>query len=81
MQPDSTATRWSNVGLKIRIVGPGMGLDGKTVVLDRPFARIGRFAGSDVLLDHPLISRWHAYLHCFPEGVFFVDLGSREGLV
>ncbi len=40
---------------------------------------IGRRAGSDMLLDHWLVSRRHAYLQLIEGRFFCVDLGSRTG--
>ena len=45
----------------------------------QPFLMIGRRAGSDLLLDHWLVSRRHAYLQLIEGRFFCVDLGSRTG--
>ena len=45
----------------------------------QPFLVIGRRAGSDMLLDHWLVSRRHAYLQLIEGRFFCVDLGSRTG--
>lgn len=72
---------WTKEGLRVVLKGPGLKRSGKKFSLPRPFARIGRFPYLDLPIDDPEISRWHVYLQRFPEGVFFVDLGSRLGLV
>ena len=45
----------------------------------QPFLVIGRRGGSDMLLDHWLVSRRHAYLQLIEGRFFCVDLGSRTG--
>lgn len=72
---------WTKEGLRVVLKGPGLKRSGKKFSLAQPFARIGRFPYLDLPIDDPEISRWHVYLQRFPEGVFFVDLGSRLGLV
>ena len=55
--------------------------DGATQVHEyrQPFLLIGRRSGSDLLLDHWLVSRRHAYLQLMDGRFFCVDLGSRTG--
>ena len=45
----------------------------------QPFLLIGRRGGSDLLLDHWLVSRRHAFLQLIDGRFFCVDLGSRTG--
>ena len=45
----------------------------------QPFLVVGRRAGSDLMLDHWLVSRRHAYLQLIEGRFFCVDLGSRTG--
>lgn len=45
----------------------------------QPFLVIGRRGGSDLMLDHWLVSRRHAYLQLIEGRFFCVDLGSRTG--
>ena len=45
----------------------------------QPFLLVGRRAGSDLLLDHWLVSRRHAYLQLIDGRFYCVDLGSRTG--
>ena len=78
--PVGADSLWDARGMRIRVTGPGFGPQGLTVKLDQPFARLGRTLGADLVLDHPAVSRRHAYLHRMPDGIFFVDLGSRTGL-
>lgn len=74
-------TSWLEQGITVRILGPGFGRSGKIFNFPRPFARIGRFPANDIRIDSPNVSRWHVYLQLLPEGVFFVDLGSRSGVI
>lgn len=79
METVASPEYWLREGIRVRVNGPGMGRAGRQFEFARPFARIGRFPSIDLTLDHTRVSRWHAYLHRLPEGIFFVDLGSREG--
>jgi pSer/pThr/pTyr-binding forkhead associated (FHA) protein len=45
----------------------------------QPFALIGSDPAADVSLDHPRVDAHHAYLQVIEGGVYWVDLGSREG--
>ena len=45
----------------------------------QPFLLVGRRSGSDLLLDHWLVSRRHAYLQLIDGRFYCVDLGSRTG--
>jgi pSer/pThr/pTyr-binding forkhead associated (FHA) protein len=45
-----------------------------------PFVLIGRDPASDLVLDHPDVSRRHAYLQVIDGRVFFTDLASRTGI-
>jgi pSer/pThr/pTyr-binding forkhead associated (FHA) protein len=47
--------------------------------LSQPFAVVGRDPDVDLPIDHPLISRRHAYLQVIAGRVFCMDLGSRTG--
>lgn len=49
--------------------------------LNQPFAWIGSLPTTHVQLSDPRVSRTHAYLHRTKNGVYFVDLASRTGLV
>ncbi|MFO0949402.1 MAG: FHA domain-containing protein [Planctomycetota bacterium] len=75
-----TTRLWTEQGLSIRVKGPGFRRRGRRFNVPFPFARIGRFPSLDITIDDPQVSRWHVYLQRMPEGVFFVDLGSRAGL-
>jgi pSer/pThr/pTyr-binding forkhead associated (FHA) protein len=48
--------------------------------LPQPFAVIGRHPAADLVLDHPQVSRRHAYLQMIQGRLFCVDLGSRTGI-
>lgn len=45
----------------------------------RPFALLGRIAGSDVRIEDRAVSARHVYLHLDHRGVFGVDLATRTG--
>jgi hypothetical protein len=45
----------------------------------RPFVIVGRAPGADLMLDHPAVSRRHAYLQVLDGRLFAVDLASRTG--
>ncbi len=47
---------------------------------ERPVVLVGRNSGADLVLDHPLVGRRHAYLQLVEGRLFGIDLGSREGL-
>lgn len=48
--------------------------------LPRPFALIGRTSPADLILDHPQISRRHAFVQVIGRRAFCLDLGSRSAL-
>jgi pSer/pThr/pTyr-binding forkhead associated (FHA) protein len=48
-------------------------------VFHQPFAVIGRAPGADLTLDHPAVSRRHAYIQLMDGLLFGVDLSSRTG--
>src|SRR5207253_7269996 len=47
---------------------------------DAPFVLIGRDSRSDLVLNHPQISRRHAFFQAIAGRVFCVDLESRTNL-
>jgi len=47
---------------------------------ERPVVLVGRSPRADLVLDHPLVGRRHAYLQLVEGRLFGIDLGSREGL-
>jgi pSer/pThr/pTyr-binding forkhead associated (FHA) protein len=49
--------------------------------LDQPYALIGRDPRADIVLDHDDVSRRHVYVQVITGRVFFVDLGSRNGVL
>lgn len=49
--------------------------------LNQPFAVVGRDPAVDITLDHPDVSRQHAYLQVIQGRLFCVDLGSRTGVI
>ena len=48
--------------------------------LPQPFAVIGRDSAADLVLNHPEVSRRHAYLQVIRGRLFCIDLGSRTGI-
>lgn len=48
-------------------------------LIERPFAIVGRGETCDVRLDHPDVSRRHAYLQMIGGRMYCCDLGSRTG--
>jgi pSer/pThr/pTyr-binding forkhead associated (FHA) protein len=48
--------------------------------LPQPFAVIGRDSAADLVLNHPQVSRRHAYLQVIRGRLFCIDLGSRTGV-
>jgi pSer/pThr/pTyr-binding forkhead associated (FHA) protein len=49
-------------------------------LLERPFAIIGRTAPADLVLDHPQVSRRHAFIQLIGGRAYCLDLGSRSAL-
>ncbi|WP_435011855.1 FHA domain-containing protein (plasmid) [Tundrisphaera lichenicola] len=65
--------------LRVRLEGPG--LQGpSTFEFDQPFLVVGRVRSADLVIDHPEVSRLHAYFQIVDGRVFVVDLGSRTGV-
>ncbi len=46
---------------------------------DQPYVLVGRDPRADLVLDHPEVSRRHAYIQVVEGGVYCVDLESRSG--
>ena len=61
------------------VVESQSGHEGELRLLQQPFAVIGRDSRSDVVLDHPQVSRRHVYLQVIEGRAFWVDLESRTG--
>jgi pSer/pThr/pTyr-binding forkhead associated (FHA) protein len=57
-----------------------LNVGGKDWVFPRPFLVIGRDPRADFVLDHPDVSRRHAYLQLIDGHLFCFDLGSRTGI-
>src|SRR5271165_4125807 len=53
--------------------------EGELRLLNQPFAVIGRDPRSDVVLDHPKVSRRHVYIQVVDGEAFWIDLESRTG--
>jgi pSer/pThr/pTyr-binding forkhead associated (FHA) protein len=65
--------------LELRLLGPD-GEPPRDLVLEQPFALVGRDPGNDVPLDGETISHRHALLQMIGGRLFFLDLGSRSGM-
>lgn len=66
--------------LTIEIEGPGY--DGaERRQFTQPYVVVGRDERADLVLDHDLVSRRHAYFQVLKGHVFLIDLESREGTV
>ncbi|HEX3723356.1 MAG TPA: FHA domain-containing protein [Nitrolancea sp.] len=83
---DLMAGFWSKL-VKFQFLQPG-GSDssprlivaGKSVPLNQPRVRIGRYPNNDVVLDHPTVSAYHAEITLRPDGRHeLVDRESRNG--
>jgi two-component system response regulator GlrR len=69
---DLVARQWKVVVVDGPDAGKSMERRGGTIVL-------GAHRDADLTLSDPAVSRYHAELRLLPEGVFVVDLGSRNG--
>ena len=66
---------WTSRRLLVTVEGP----QGRSAVpLARPFARIGRQSGSDIVLDSPWVSKRSVYLHATDAGVFCIYMQPEE---
>lgn len=50
-------------------------------VIRRPYAIVGRGPAADIRLDHPSVSRVHAFFQVVQGVTYCADLGSRSGVV
>jgi pSer/pThr/pTyr-binding forkhead associated (FHA) protein len=66
--------------LTLEIEGPGLPAAERRSFA-QPFALIGRDDRADLMLDHDMVSRRHAYLQVIDGRVFVVDLESRAGTI
>lgn len=64
--------RWRVVVVEGRDEGIAVERRGGTIV-------VGCHPNADLVLSDPAVSRYHAELRLLPEGVFVMDLGSRNG--
>lgn len=65
--------------LGIAVEAPGESAPGVRF-LHQPFALVGRGQRADVPLEHPLVSRRHAYFQVVEGNLFWMDLESRHGI-
>src|SRR5262249_1056108 len=81
MSPPATDLFLASCGLtgpfRLLVTGPG-GVPREHLV-DRPFLLAGRGSSNCVCLNHPAISRRHAYFQVIEGNLFGVDLESRTG--
>jgi pSer/pThr/pTyr-binding forkhead associated (FHA) protein len=67
---------WVDGEFTLRLREPG---SERVLRIRRPFALLGRIAGSDVRIEDRAVSARHVYLHLDRRGVFGVDLATRTG--
>jgi pSer/pThr/pTyr-binding forkhead associated (FHA) protein len=60
-------------------LGDRGGVESRT--FEQPFVVVGRSPGADLVLDHAVVSRKHAFLQVIAGRVFCVDMRSRAGVV
>jgi pSer/pThr/pTyr-binding forkhead associated (FHA) protein len=72
------ACRWLGP-LRLTVTHPNE-LSAAQTVFQQPFALVGCDPRTDVFLNHPEVSRRHAYLQVLGGRLFCVDLQSRTGL-
>jgi ABC-type multidrug transport system ATPase subunit/ABC-type multidrug transport system permease subunit len=78
--PDATV-RWTGGGLPIGArLGPIPAVPVEKLFAAKPRIVVGRAADCDVVLPHPLVSRYHAFLELRPEGLRLGDLSSVNGV-
>jgi pSer/pThr/pTyr-binding forkhead associated (FHA) protein len=64
--------------LELEILHPGR--EAQRRAFEQPFVLVGRYSDNDICLKTDQVSRRHAYLQLIAGRVFFMDLGSREGI-
>jgi pSer/pThr/pTyr-binding forkhead associated (FHA) protein len=64
--------------MELEILQPGHRAERRA--FERPFVLLGRYSDNDICLKTDLVSRRHAYLQLVAGRVFFIDLGSRQGI-
>lgn len=67
---------WVSGEFVLRLREPG---SDRVLRIRRPFALLGRIAGSDIRIEDRAVSARHVYLHLDHRGVFGVDLATRTG--
>ena len=77
MRRASTLSLWATGGFTLKVAGPKSAE--RRVVVDRPFAVLGRAGGNDVVIQDAAVSGRHVYFHLDRRGVFAVDLATRTG--
>jgi FHA domain len=74
--PPTPGPFWVDGEFTLRLREPG---GDRVLKIGRPFALLGRIAGSDILIEDRAVSARHVYLHLDHRGVFGVDLATRTG--
>ncbi|HEV3345133.1 MAG TPA: hypothetical protein VG125_32450, partial [Pirellulales bacterium] len=69
--PNSASPLWSAQRLAVEVDGPDGHLE---VLVDKPFARVGRDQRSEVPISDGRLFPCHVYLHATDEGVYYVGL-------
>ena len=76
--PRRPAALWADGSFRLRITDPPGG-PARELLVDRPFALIGRRPGADLRIDDRAVGARHLYLHLDGRGLFAVDLATRTG--
>jgi pSer/pThr/pTyr-binding forkhead associated (FHA) protein len=74
--PPPPGSLWVDGEFTLRLREPG---SERILRIRRPFALLGRLAGSDIRIEDRAVSARHVYLHLNRRGVFGVDLATRTG--
>jgi pSer/pThr/pTyr-binding forkhead associated (FHA) protein len=66
--------------LVLEVLRPGDDATPGRLVLEQPFALVGRAEGADVRLEDPRVGRRHVLLHVLGGRLYCADLESRSGI-
>ena len=78
--PVDATVRWSGAPLLPAKVGPVPAVRVEALFAAKTRLVVGRAPDCDVVLPHPLVSRYHALLERLPDGLQLSDLGSVNGV-
>ena len=76
--PRRPAALWADGSFRLRITDPSGG-PARDLLVERPFALVGRRPGADLRIDDRAVGARHLYLHLDGRGLFAVDLATRTG--